>query len=71
MSDFDPVTQRSLKQGKIHNKKQLALKALNSYLEQLKIHYDLTEGDLIKILKIVLKIKDKESLGDIFRKLFK
>lgn len=36
-------------------KKQIASKALNSYLNQLKIHYDLNDDDVAKILEHSLR----------------
>ncbi|HSA07435.1 MAG TPA: hypothetical protein P5556_09675 [Candidatus Gastranaerophilales bacterium] len=71
MSDFNYSAAKCLNYKKNNRQKQIALKALNNYLDQLKIHYDLTENDLIKILKIVLKIKNKKefikNLWNIFK----
>lgn len=35
-------------------KKQLALKSINNYLNQLKMHFDLTENELFDILKNII-----------------
>ena len=57
MSDANPLVSYK----KSYRKKQLALKALSNYLEQLKIHYDLNDGDLATLLKNILKIKNKNN----------
>ncbi len=67
MTDNNYLTEQCQKYKKNQQKKQLALKALNNYLEQLKIHYDLSEFDLVKILKFVLRVKRKNSF---FKKLW-
>jgi len=61
MSDSNNLTDNCQNQKKIYRKKQLALKSLNNYLDQLKIHYDLTEGDLVVILKLVLRVKNQDT----------
>lgn len=61
-SDSNYLTEQCHKYKNNYRKKQQALKSLNNYLEQLKIHFDLSETDLIKILKIVLSVKNKNSL---------
>jgi len=42
-------------------KKQSAAKALNNYMEQLKIHFDLNDRDIIKVLELALKEKRNEN----------
>ncbi len=71
MSDSNYLTEQCLKYRKNYRKKQLALKALNNYLDQLKIHYDLSEVDLIKILKFVLSVKCKNNFLKKFWNIFK
>lgn len=67
MTDSNNLTGHCLNYKKNYRKKQLALKALSNYLDQLKIHYDLTEGDLIKLLKFVLSVKSRDNF---FKKLW-
>ena len=71
MADADPLMQKYLNFRKNHTRKQLALKSLNNYISQLKIHYDLNEKDITKILKYILKIKNKDifinNLWNIFK----
>ena len=61
MSDANHLTKKCINYKKNYRTKQLALKALNNYLEQLKIHYDLKDGDLVKLLKNILKVKNKNN----------
>jgi len=42
-------------------KRQMALKSLCNYLNQLKLHFDLNENDIIRIIKQVLKEQDTEN----------
>ena len=43
-------------------KMQIAAKSLNSYLGQLKIHYNLNEKDVIRVLELSLKEKKNENV---------
>ena len=61
-SDTNDLTNREPKYKKNCQKKQQALKSLNNYLDQLKIHYDLSEREMVKILELILKIKNKDAL---------
>jgi len=38
-----------------------AAKSLNNYLNQLKIHFDLNDADVIKVLDLILKERKSES----------
>lgn len=67
MSEANNLTNQYLKHKKSYQRKQLAQKSLNNYLEQLRIHYDLTEGDLNKILKLTLSTKTR---GNFFKKVW-
>lgn len=42
-------------------KKQNAVKALNNFLNQLKIHFDFNDNDIIKVLELMLKEKKHEN----------
>lgn len=42
-------------------KKQNAAKSLNNYMDQLKIHFDLSERDIIKVLELSLKKRKNEN----------
>ena len=42
-------------------KRQQALRYLYNYINQLKIHFDLSEKDIIKLLKHILKMKSKNN----------
>ena len=50
-------TQKRICNSVIVKKKQNAAKALNNYMEQLKIHFDLSDNDIIKVLELALKEK--------------
>lgn len=52
-------------------KRQQALRALYNYLNQLKIHFDLNDKDIAKILKHILKIKNKDSFMNRVWNIFK
>lgn len=39
----------------IAKKKQNAARSLNNYLDQLKIHFDLNDIDVVKVLELALK----------------
>lgn len=41
-------------------KKQNAARSLNNYLNQLKIHFDLNDLDIIKVLELALKERKNE-----------
>ncbi|MEI8390591.1 MAG: hypothetical protein WCG23_12005 [bacterium] len=49
--------QKRLFDNVLVKKKQNASRSLNNYMEQLKIHFDLNDRDLIKVLEITLKEK--------------
>jgi hypothetical protein len=53
--------EKGFKFQKIHKKKQLALKSLNNYLEQLKIHFDLNDEDIVRILKLYIGKRNNDS----------
>ena len=58
MADF-PVKQR-LSSNAFAKKKQNAVKALNNYLNQIKIHFDFDDKDIVKVLEAALKEKKHE-----------
>jgi len=49
--------QKRLGNNVLVKKKQNAAKSLNNYMEQLKIHFDLSDKDLVKVLELALKEK--------------
>lgn len=52
--------QKHLLNSVLVKKKQSAAKALNNYMEQLKIHFDLSDRDIIKVLELALKERKNE-----------
>lgn len=64
MSESDNLTKKCIQKRK---EKQLALRSLNYYIEQLKLHYNLTDNDVSSLLKSTIKIKNK---SDIMNKLW-
>jgi len=48
-------------QGSKFDKVQNAKKSLNNYINQLKLHFDLGDDDLIKVLEFCLKIRKKNN----------
>ena len=59
MSNFS--AQQRLGNNAIAKKKQNAVKALNNYLNQIKIHFDFNDRDIIKVLELALKEKKHEN----------
>lgn len=53
--------QKRLGNNVLVKKKQGAAKSLNNYMEQLKIHFDLSDRDIIKVLELALKEKRNEN----------
>ena len=53
--------QKRLGNNVLVKKTQGAAKSLNNYMEQLKIHFDLSDRDIIKVLELALKEKRNES----------
>ena len=53
--------QKRLGNNILIKKKLGAAKALNNYMEQLKIHFDLNDRDIIKVLELALKEKRNEN----------
>ena len=51
--------QKRLYNNVLVKKKQSAAKALNNYMEQLKIHFDLNDRDIVKVLELALKERKK------------
>lgn len=51
--------QKQLGNSVLIKKKQSAAKSLNNYMEQLKIHFDLNDIDVIKVLELALKERRK------------
>jgi len=51
--------QKRLGNNILIKKKQNAAKALNNYMEQLKIHFDLNDRDIVKVLELALKERKK------------
>ncbi len=47
--------QKHLSNTVLVKKKQNAAKSLSSYIEQLKIHFDLNDKDTVKVLEIALR----------------
>lgn len=58
MTDFS--VQKRLNKKISGSKKQGAVKALNNYLNQLKIHFDFNDRDIITVLESILKEKKHE-----------
>lgn len=64
MDDTDCLTQVAKKclyyreKGK---KRQMALKSTQNYINQLKFHFDLDESDVVKILKQIVREKNKDN----------
>ena len=52
--------QKRLGNSVLVKKKQNAAKSLNNYIEQLKIHFDLSNDDIIKVLELALKERRNE-----------
>ena len=53
--------QKRLCNNVLVKKKQSAAKSLNNYIEQLKIHFDLSDRDTINVLEITLKERRNEN----------
>lgn len=53
--------QKRLGNSVLIKKKQNAAKSLNHYLDQLKIHFDLSDNDLVKVLELALKERRNEN----------
>jgi hypothetical protein len=68
MSDSENVTKKCMQTRK---DKQLALRSLNNYIEQLKLHYNLSESDVSNLLKIMLRIKTKSDFVNKLWNIFK
>ncbi len=56
--------EKRLSENSLIKKRQTALKSLNNYLNQLNIHFDLNDEDVVKILESVIKTRKK----NIFKK---
>jgi hypothetical protein len=52
--------QKRLSNNILVKKKQNAARSLNNYLNQLKIHFDLNDLDIIKVLELALKERKNE-----------
>ncbi len=64
MGDSDgrtQITKKYINYREKCKKRHMALKSLCNYINQLKIHFDLNENDIIKILKQILKTKNNDN----------
>lgn len=68
MLEPDNITKKCMQKRK---DKQLALRSLNNYLEQLKLHYNLNDHDVANLLKIILRVKDKSDFINKLWNMFK
>ena len=59
MADYS--VQHKLRNNAFARKKQNAVKALNNYLNQIKIHFDFDDKDIVKVLELTLKEKKHEN----------
>lgn len=57
----NPDAQKRLSNNALVRKKQNAARSLNNYLDQLKIHFDLNDRDIIRVLELALKGRKNES----------
>ncbi len=55
-------TQKRLSNNFPVKKTQIASKSLNSYLSQLKIHFNLNDEDVVKVLELSLKERKNNTL---------
>lgn len=55
--------QQRLRSSVFIKKKQNAAKSLNNYLNQLKIHFDLSETETIKVLEAVLRERKSKTIS--------
>ncbi|NLF84308.1 MAG: hypothetical protein GX568_10075 [Candidatus Gastranaerophilales bacterium] len=68
MLEPDNITKKCMQKRK---DKQLALRSLNNYLEQLKLHYNLNDHDVANLLKIILRVKNKSDFINKLWNMFK
>lgn len=64
MSDSDclaGIAKKCLNYREKCRKRQLALKSLQNYINQLKIHFDINDRDIVKILKHIVKMEDEDN----------